>query len=64
MSTAPPPKSHKTITFRFDAELFDRLAAAAEADRRSINSMAQILIEEGLASRPSLDVANQSCTQS
>jgi hypothetical protein len=62
MAEAPP--KHKTITFRFDAELFDRVAAAAEADRRSINSMAQILIEEGLASRPSLDVANQSRTQS
>jgi len=62
MSEAPP--KNKTITFRFDAELFDRVAAAAEADRRSINSMAQILIEEGLASRPSLDAAHQSRTQS
>lgn len=58
-----PPKS-KMVTFRFDAELSDRLAAAAQADRRSMNSMAQILIEEGLASRPSLEAAHQSRAQS
>jgi hypothetical protein len=60
MAEAPP--KHRTITFRFDAELFDRVATAALADRRSINSMAQILIMEGLASRPSLDVGNPSRT--
>jgi len=41
----------RSITLRFQLPLYDRLRAAAEADRRSINSMAQLLLEEALLSR-------------
>ena len=41
----------RSITLRFQLPLYDRLRAAAEADRRSINSMAQLLLEEALEQR-------------
>jgi len=41
----------RSITLRFQLSLYDRLRAAAEADRRSINSMAQLLLEEALEQR-------------
>jgi hypothetical protein len=41
----------RSITLRLPAPLFDRLRAAAEADRRSMNSMAAILLEEALDNR-------------
>jgi hypothetical protein len=48
----PPTTSEaRSITLRFQLPLYDRLRAAAEADRRSINSMAQLLLEEALLSR-------------
>jgi hypothetical protein len=47
----PTTSEARSITLRFQLPLYDRLRAAAEADRRSINSMAQLLLEEALLSR-------------
>jgi len=41
----------RSLTLRFQQPLYDRLRAAADADRRSINSMVAILLEEALLSR-------------
>jgi hypothetical protein len=41
----------RSITLRFQLPLYDRLRAAAEADRRSVNSMASLLLEEALSRR-------------
>ena len=51
MEESPTAARSRTITLRFPVELFNRLEAAAEADRRSISSMASILIEDGLSVR-------------
>jgi hypothetical protein len=41
----------RSITLRLPAPLFDRLRAAAAADRRSMNSMAALLLEAELDRR-------------
>jgi hypothetical protein len=40
-----------TITLRLQLPLYDRVLAAAKADRRSFNSMASLLLEEALDRR-------------
>ena len=44
----PGPRS-RILTLRLSYDLFDRLASAATADRRSNSSMAALLIEDGLS---------------
>ena len=41
----------RSITLRFQLPLYDRVLAAAKADRRSFNSMASLLLEEALDCR-------------
>ena len=41
----------RSISLRFQLPLYERLRAAAEADRRSVNSMASLLLEEALDRR-------------
>jgi hypothetical protein len=41
----------RSITLRLPTPLFDRLRAAAAADRRSMNSMAALLLEAELDRR-------------
>ena len=41
----------RSISLRFHLPLYERLRAAAEADRRSVNSMASLLLEEALSRR-------------
>lgn len=41
----------RSISLRFQLPLYERLRAAAEADRRSVNSMASLLLEEALSRR-------------
>jgi hypothetical protein len=41
----------RSITLRLQLPLYDRVLAAARADRRSFNSMASLLLEEALDRR-------------
>jgi hypothetical protein len=41
----------RSITLRLPTPLLDRLKTAAAADRRSMNSMAAILLEDALDNR-------------
>jgi hypothetical protein len=41
----------RSITLRLQLLLYDRVLAAAKADRRSFNSMSSLLLEEALDRR-------------
>jgi hypothetical protein len=47
----PATTEARSITLRVPAPLFDRLKTAAADDRRSMNSMAALLLEAALDSR-------------
>lgn len=47
----PATADARSITLRLPAPLYDRLRAAANGDRRSMNSMAALLLEAALDRR-------------
>jgi hypothetical protein len=47
----PATTEARSVTLRLPTPLFDRLRAAAAADRRSMNSMAALLLEAELDRR-------------
>ena len=49
--TPPAVTETRSVGLRLPTPLFDRLKAAAAADRRSMNSMAALLLEDALDRR-------------
>ena len=49
--------SARSVTFRFSLELYDRLAAFADEDHRTLNAAANLLLAEALDQRSSATAA-------
>ena len=48
---AAPSSPTRSVTLRFDADLLAQLKETAAADRRSLNNLTALLLEEALAAR-------------
>lgn len=43
-----PDRKEKTISIRVDAETYEAVARMADADRRTVSTMALIILEHGM----------------